>query len=306
MPSISVVIPVFNGTRFITETIQSVWDQTYPPLEIIVVDDGSSDNSADIISQLSGPIPLIYHFQPNQGSATARNRGVAIAKGEWVALLDQDDVWYPDKLAAQTDRIRTEPRVPFVYSGFDCIDEAGRLIPVPKAITKRDPLFQNQPVAVPSTVLVNKEVFVNLGGFNEFIRLGEDALFYRIALEHPIDRIPRSLIKYRRHLSQTSKSKRVWEETYPLFHQAAWEVFRDNPEKQAILARKTAVVYTDLGRHFLRTGEYVRARHWFRESRSLYPWSWTNIRLWGLSYLPGFREWYRARKAKPKGRLREP
>jgi len=123
---VSVIIPVFNGERFIGEAIQSVMDQTYPPLEIIVVDDGSSDKTADIVRYLSGARPILYRRQSNQGAAAARNAGVSLAQGEWIAFLDADDVWYPEKLAIQVEHFKTYPDVPFFYSDMDIIDDEGK------------------------------------------------------------------------------------------------------------------------------------------------------------------------------------
>src|SRR5215203_2066024 len=99
LPTVSVVIPVFNGERFIAEAIQSVLDQTFRDFEMIVVDDGSTDATERIVRQFSGS--LSYHRQENSGVGVARNLGVECSKGEWIAFLDADDVWYPTKLADQ-------------------------------------------------------------------------------------------------------------------------------------------------------------------------------------------------------------
>lgn len=300
MPTISVVMPVFNGERFIGKAIQSACQQTCPPLEIIVVDDGSTDRTAALVHTFQSTVLLSYLRQPNQGQAAALNRGVSVARGTWVAFLDADDVWYPDKLAVLAECIEACPQTPFLYSAMDCIDEAGRFVPSPKWITKPDPLFRDQPFAFPSTVLVRKDVIAECGGFHPSLRLLNDwELFMRIARAYPIHRTPRSLIQYRRYSAQTSKDKRLWIDCLPLYYQCASELWRDDPSKQAILSRRTAAVYADLGRHYLRAGDYATARQMCRLSFSFRPWSWTNLRRWGLSYLPGAREWYRYRKMTP-------
>lgn len=306
MPAISVIIPVLNGERYLEETIRSVFAQTYPPCEIIVVDDGSRDGSAEIVRRMSGPVPLSYNRQQHQGQSAARNAGVALARGDWIAFLDQDDVWHPEKLAVQVECMQGHPEVSFFYSAQDFVDEAGRLLTTPRWVTKPDPLFQDRPPASPSTVLLKKALFLHHGGFNPLLRIGEDGeLFARIALTTPIRYISRSLVKYRRHSAQSSKNKQIWVDSWPMYHQCSSELWRDNPKKQAILAERTAAVYADLGRHYLRTGDYDKAREFFRQSFSLRPWSWSNLRRWGLSYLPGVREWYRSRKTKPKTRMAE-
>ncbi len=101
MPKISVVLPVFNGAQFIGNAIQSVLKQSVRDFEVIVVDDGSTDGTEKVVRQYSDGIR--YHFQGNQGAGVARNIGVSLAQGEWIAFLDADDTWYPDKLKIQLD-----------------------------------------------------------------------------------------------------------------------------------------------------------------------------------------------------------
>src|SRR5262249_59293001 len=98
-PTISVVIPCYNGARFLRETLASVLAQTLPPLEVLVIDDGSTDDSGAVAESFGPPVRVIR--QPNQGESVARNRGIEEAKGEWVGFLDADDLWNPDKLERQ-------------------------------------------------------------------------------------------------------------------------------------------------------------------------------------------------------------
>ena len=104
----SVVIPVFNGERFLAEAIQSVLDQTYEPVEVIAVDDGSTDGSAAIARSFAG-VQVIE--QPNSGPAGARNAGIAAARGEFLAFVDADDIVPPDKLELQVTHLREHPEV---------------------------------------------------------------------------------------------------------------------------------------------------------------------------------------------------
>jgi len=98
-PLISVIIPTFNSASFVADAVASALEQTYPPLEVIVIDDGSTDNTQEILAPHWNVIR--YVKQPNAGAAAARNRGLDIAKGDWVAFLDSDDVWLPEKLEKQ-------------------------------------------------------------------------------------------------------------------------------------------------------------------------------------------------------------
>lgn len=122
----SVVIAVYNGEKTIRRAIESVLAQTLPPREIIVVDDGSTDETYRIVSRYGPPVKVLR--QPNQGVAAARNAGVEAAQGEWVAFLDADDCYYPDRLALTAEIIQRHPEVDFVTSDFDYCDQEGNLL----------------------------------------------------------------------------------------------------------------------------------------------------------------------------------
>src|SRR2546425_8625651 len=106
---VSCIVPVFNGEHYLREALESILQQTYRPLEIIVIDDGSTDNSAVVVASYGEQI--IYLRQVNSGPAAARNRGLQEARGEFIAFLDQDDLWHPEKLARQMARFKTQPEL---------------------------------------------------------------------------------------------------------------------------------------------------------------------------------------------------
>ena len=112
-PTVSVIIPVFNGAEFLAEAGESVRAQNYAPTEIIVVDDGSTDDTAQVVQALGAD--LLYAYQPNQGPSAARNRGVALAHGDFLAFLDHDDYWVLEKLALQIDTFRRLPHLDAVF-----------------------------------------------------------------------------------------------------------------------------------------------------------------------------------------------
>src|SRR3989441_12309052 len=112
-PYVSVVIPVYNGERYLADAIQSVRDQTYQNFEVIVVDDGSTDGSAEVAQSFGEAIRYVH--QANGGVCKARNTGMAVARGGYLAFLDQDDLWLPDKLATQVAYLDSHPEVGAVY-----------------------------------------------------------------------------------------------------------------------------------------------------------------------------------------------
>lgn len=107
--TVSVIIPAYNASRTIVETVKSALSQSVPPLEVIVVNDGSTDNTAELLAQFGTTIHTI--LKPNGGVSSARNAGLAVAKGEYIAFLDSDDVWHPEKLRWQTDCLEANPDI---------------------------------------------------------------------------------------------------------------------------------------------------------------------------------------------------
>jgi glycosyltransferase involved in cell wall biosynthesis len=305
---VSVVIPVFNGEHFIGDAIQSALDQTFRDFEIIVVDDGSTDGTERIVRQFSGA--LSYHRQENSGVGAARNLGVALAKGEWIAFLDADDIWYPQKLSDQVDFTSTHPELSFVYCDMDVIDLHGFLVQrgfLSAWLEQRRSkdswnlvcsAFGGQPFPYPSTVLLKRELFLNAGGFSPLFRrkYHEDFdLFARLARRTPLYFIPRSLVKYRKG-PKTKSDEDPSEENWPVLLKSLSELWREDADRLKVVNWHLVKHLSDQGKRFLRSGDWVKARECFRPVLWRRPFYWKNLRRWGLSYLPGARAAYVARK----------
>lgn len=300
-PTFSVVIPAFNGELFLLDALRSVLSQTAPPIEIIVVDDGSTDGTRDVVRLVHSTVPIRYQRQDNQGPSVARNLGVSMACGDWIAFLDADDVWHPENLAVLAAYIQAHPEVALFSSEMDYIDENGNeRLPIDLQ-DELALLMLNRPTPIlPSTVTIKRDVFVEAGGFNPKLRTHEDAeLFARIAASYSIHSIDRHLVKYRYHPRQLHRNRAWRAHSWPILFRSLTETWMDEPEKLAILTRRAAAVFEDLGKHFLRAGQYTTARAYLRQSISLNPWSVNKWRRWGISHLPIIREWYRLRKDKP-------
>ena len=173
---VSVVIPVLDGQRFLAEAIQSVLDQTYEPVEVIVVDDGSTDGSAAIARSFAG-VQVIE--QANSGPAGARNAGIAAAGGEFLAFVDADDVVPPDKLELQVSHLREHPEVGCVLGRQDIRLEPGTELP-DWAIISPDQARQRPDIAehgqVPHmSMVVRASLFEEIGAFDPTYVHGEDA-----------------------------------------------------------------------------------------------------------------------------------
>lgn len=189
MPKISVIIPAFNSALFVGRAIRSVLDQTFPDLELIVVDDGSTDETAQIVRSYSDP-RVIYIYQRNQGPNAARNNGIRRTRGELLAFLDSDDWWLPRKLEAQLDRLESIPEAGLVYCSAQKVDGCGRLLKLRSARIEGEvlnPLLINNDIAGPSSVIVRRRVFDQVGLFDESLWRAEDwEMWLRIAAEFPV------------------------------------------------------------------------------------------------------------------------
>lgn len=170
---VSVIIPVYNGEHFVADAIQSVLTQTYKPVEIIVVDDGSTDGSATVIKQFPA---VQYIFQPNGGISAARNRGIAYAQGNLFAFLDADDVWVDEKLALQTAVLAKNRNLDIVFGHVQQFRGQYLSSQTPTAV-------KLMPGQIPSTMLIKRDAFFRVGLFETNWRMGEFASWYLRSLE---------------------------------------------------------------------------------------------------------------------------
>jgi glycosyltransferase involved in cell wall biosynthesis len=236
-PHVSVIIPVYNSQRYIRESIESVLHQDYDDYEVIVVDDGSTDNTKATVLALGGPIRYLH--QSNQGPAAARNTGIAAARGELICFLDADDLWYPQKLRTHVDFMARNPQIGLVFSDEDEFDEDGVMCPSllgksqfhPEITSESgiDAAFQKLLVEnfIPtSMVTVRKECFQTTGVLDVALRASEDRdMWSRIAVHFPIACIPVLLGRKRavansvsRDLETTLRARiRLWRKARHLF-----------------------------------------------------------------------------------------
>jgi alpha-1,3-rhamnosyltransferase len=218
-PLVSVAVPAYNHAAFLPACLESVRTQTYPRLELVVVDDGSTDDTRAVAERFAATHAgrferLTVLHQSNQGVSAASNRAIAACRGEWVHLLGSDDLLYPDKILRQQQTIDAwrEPRLALVYSDVDFIDTEGQARS--SATRKRPPpgpdfqaylwLIRYNYIANP-TVALRREAFLALGGFDEGLRLEDLDGWLRLSVRHAIARIPGVLAAYRRHDGNASQ-----------------------------------------------------------------------------------------------------
>lgn len=200
LPLVTVIIPVYNGGKFLEEALQSVFDQTYQNMEIIVVDDGSTDNSADIAQRYPG---VNYIYQENQGVSVARNTAITKAKGEFIAFLDSDDFWMPDKLSIQIEYMLRNPEFRITTTDKTNFLEPGTQLPNHlKQIDNWETMEEN----IPSTMVVHHSVFKEIGNYSPDYRASEDIEWIWRATDASISikKVEKNLVRRRLHGSNLS------------------------------------------------------------------------------------------------------
>lgn len=199
-PLVSVIIPVYNGARFLRAALESVFAQTYRPIEVIVVDDGSIDDSGAIAQSF----PAVHYIrQVNQGVAAARNVGLEAAHGEFFAFLDQDDLWTPDKLKLQVDHLLKNPELGYTLTQQQFFLEPGTALP---AWFRKELLATVHTGWVLGTLLVRRTTFKTVGNFATGYTAANDSdWFFRAkAAEVPMAVVPELLLRKRVHEANDS------------------------------------------------------------------------------------------------------
>lgn len=202
-PLISCIVPVFNGERYLRETLDSILAQTYQPLETIVANDGSTDGTAAIVASYGEQVR--YLWQPNSGPAAARNLGLSAAQGEFFAFLDADDLWHPEKLARQMVRFQARPELDLCVTHVqnfwvpELIEEAKRF--------QNHRISQAVPGYNPVTLLARRRLFERVGPFDTTLRHVHDTEWFWHAADHGTvsELLPDVLVYRRLHHSNRSR-----------------------------------------------------------------------------------------------------
>lgn len=210
MPIVSVVIPTYDRRALLLQAVESVRAQTFAAWELIVADDGSTDGSAEAVEALHDPRIRVLRLPRAGRAAVARNAGVRAARGEWVALLDSDDVWEPHKLAVQLDSMRAAG-ARWSYTDLVLVDDHGRPVAfraggfvARSGMILRD-LLASEAGATTSTLMVQRALLEEAGGFDEELPLRDDLdLVLRLAARAPVLAVEQPLTRLREHTGRIS------------------------------------------------------------------------------------------------------
>ena len=209
---VSVVIATYNMGHYLTQAVESVLSQSYPHIEIQIVDDGSTDNTAELARRWAGDGRVRVHTQSNAGQARAKNKGVELSRGHFVAFLDADDVWLPGKLERQLSLFQGRPEIGVVYSDYECMDGEGR--PLPKGATPMRRGWVSGPLLIENFVcysagVVRRQSLERDGAFDESLGMGIDYdLWLRLSARYQFDFVPAATVRYRIWAGQMSRNYR--------------------------------------------------------------------------------------------------
>ncbi len=280
-PLVTCVIPCFNRPDYVRVAIDSVLAQTYQPIEIIVVDDGSTDDTPQVLATYGDRICVIR--QENAGTAAARNTGIAASHGNYLAWLDSDDAWLPNKIAAQVQVAEEHPEAAVVYTTCQAVDSGGNppppveTIAVPPAVL-RDDIMRMMVVeseVMPSSCLVRRDALDAVGWFRADYLAEDWELHFRLARRFKFMQIDAPLTRYRVH--ESAKSKDRWPHAQGLLklrreiEAARSDVLREDPSAAMRAAYdrhriKFAEAFYRVGKLALDRGDVGLSRRSLREA----------------------------------------
>jgi glycosyltransferase involved in cell wall biosynthesis len=279
-PKVSVIIPTYNSARYLPDAIESIFSQTFQDFEIIVVDDGSIDNTKGILSDYLNKYPdkIKYLYKENGGCASARNYGLKKAKGMYINFLDSDDVFLPCKLEVQTKLLYEHPEVGFVYSNSIHFNEKDKreylfeAVKPDKEVYLAEKLFTDLRLDI-ATALFRKECFEVAGNFDEEMRWNEDTeILLRIAINFKAYFFPEPTSKYRIHPDGKSRD---WENLMKGVLYSSEKVLKSYPDFAAKLGSKGPKIIAGLKYQIAKTcikkGKYNEARIYLESSLKIFP-----------------------------------
>ncbi|MGH8001851.1 MAG: glycosyltransferase family 2 protein [Brasilonema sp.] len=285
MPKVSVIIPAYNAIAYLKETVESVFKQTFTDFEILIVDDGSSDGTVEWVSQIQDSrVRLIS--QQNQGSSGARNTGITAAGGEYIALLDADDIWEPTKLEKQVRHLEENPSVGLVDTWTVLINQQGKstgriVVSYAEGDDVWKQLVQFKTVcACDSTPLIRRSCFEVVGLFNRELPFLEDLdMWIRLASRYRFAVIKEPLVRYRQHPGSKSTNCQGTLEAFRTIVEKAFEAVPSDflPLRERGYGR----IYLYLAWRAINNRDYEQGLHFNRQAIAhspLFIFSWDFIR----------------------------
>ncbi len=293
IPAISVIIPTHNRAHYLTEALGSVFAQTFTDYEVILVDDGSTDDTPKILAPYIQQKKVRYVFQEPAGVSAARNRGLSLARAPHIAFLDSDDLFLPTKLDKQMKLFERDPQLGFVHCNFSKFDDQGKDLGVRDTSRFSGRIYPSMLqewsvlMAMPC-MLMRIEVIKEVGGFDESMARAEDLdLWRRIARRYAVGVVPEALVRVRVHSSSTSFDRAKGAQGFERYLEKA---FVEDPGLPPIFKRRAkAKMHAKLGQNLLGEGGAQEMRQARKHGlKALAAWPFQLSALLGLlaSFLP--------------------
>ena len=278
MQNVSVVLTCYNGARWISKAIKSILAQTYEDFELVIIDDGSKDNSKEIVTSHLGDEWVRYIYQENRGFSAAVNRGIKESSGSLIGFIGQDDLWMPNKLELQVKYLNEHKDVDLVHSNYCSVDSEERIIEVrdvkiPNLSSKKkvvEHLFLNNFIGF-ETVLVKRKCFDELGFFDErMVGFSDHDIWLRLAGNFNSGYLDLPLVKKRQHEFQLSKVRieAVLKDEFLMVKKA----IDHYPFLKRVERKKLAPLYYAWGTALLQKGNNKAAKQKFIKAIKCQPW----------------------------------
>ena len=273
MPTVSVIIHTYNNEKFIAETVESVLNQTYKDYEIIVVDDGSVDGTRDALMPYMQKIR--YHYKENGGIASAKNAGISLSETEFVAFLDHDDLWVPDKLQLQMEHFNENPQIGLVYAKYTSFRDGKELRTKPENgysgwIFKE---LLSKSFIQTSTVVVKRECLDAVGPYDETFSLGDEYdMFLRIARKFQCGFVDKGLTRYRVHDTNASNNDFLFDNENLGVYKKIYNNFTDlDGVEKKILRKRIARYSMKVAEGLYRQGKQEESKKYQMEANNYLP-----------------------------------
>ncbi len=269
MPKVSVIIPTCNRADFLRTALESVQQQTFRDFETLVIDDASQDHTPEVVRSFTSMPVRYFRHETRKGGAAARNTGIVNAYGCYLAFLDDDDEWLPEKLHLQVDLLDHSPaEVGIVYTGYVIIErgsgrEIARKVPLRRGRIASF-LFEENSVGGTSSVMIRKECFATVGLFDEQLPSFQDYdLWIRLAQEFQFDYVQGPLLKYYVH------ERKIWTDLEAL--DIGMEILLKKYHYPRGLKKTCSYYYRFLGNQYRQRGDLTKARRAYAKAVKLYP-----------------------------------
>lgn len=275
--TVSINLCCYNSEKYLEETLKSIFNQTYRNWELVVINDGSKDSTERIIEKyIDEGWPIIYHYQNNAGLGRARNKAIELSSGMFIAIIDHDDLWHPEKLEKQMLLFSERPLLGLTYTNANLLNLTGHLRLNPDSVSMYRgwvlPQLLLSDFVICSTIVLPRAILDEVGWFDpHFIQVEEYDLMIRVAERYEFDYIEEPLATWRIHIQNSSwDGRRAQEELIILMHRVLLRMPHLRRELGQIVTRlKLSGLSCTLGCAFLMQGRFMDAYRWYGGIRKI-------------------------------------